>query len=805
MMAPLMLAATLLALQLPADSVTPAGAVPGGVLLDGEVPAGAIEGVVRSHEGSIIRPLPYAIIQASMPGKLRTILADSLGRYRVEAVPRGTVRLRVSHVAHRSALVTVAVPEGETVSLDVDLEWSPISLGRITVIADRIAQPRALPRFDTPIPEVELRPVLVLADQTLRPRRLESIDAPIPSVELIALEASTGMAEAGLGEAAAALPGNDPVDPSDVLFMRGSTTDLKLVLLDGAPVYTPFHLGGLLSSFDASTVGAAALHTGGAPARYDGGLSYILDLRTRPPRRDRLHVRGGFDLISGNVAAEGPIGDRLGFSASSRALHDYGATVLGGGHTPYGYQDALGRVDARLAEGHSLSATAFWNRESVLLNPNQTAADPSASFMVPEDATWGNHALVLAYRGTVAKVALDATVSASGYQAELPLRPAEEGPVPPLAENDGILAGAETGRLRLALHASAPLGDSRLRFGASLDRTETLYSARRFADVGTGIGVVREAEGLAAGVYVDGVRNLAPGLDLRIGLRADAFSTERDLRLAPRVALLWSLSDEALLTVAAGRYHQFSRGSDEQVDLAMSEGTLTPVETLLSVATADHVAVSIDQQLSDRVRLGIEGFWKEFTGLGGPQAEVLHSSGVDLQVLHESALMTAWVGYNLSWFWSGGNGIGGTSNFAGRQLLSAGLRGSGNGRMGGAITLGYSAGLPYTSIPFGRGPAQDAPTTTTEVTTLAAGLAQEDPVFSGRPDDGFLRLDVELFTRFNTHIGGHDFEVRPYLRVINALDQRDALFYYFQPWRDADLRPLAERSLLPVFGVEWRF
>ena len=775
MMSPLMLTAALVVMQVPAGGATPDGAAPRGEFRDDETPAGVIEGVVRTHEGTHVRPLPYAIIQVSIPGKQRVTLADSLGRYRIEEVPQGTVRLRVSHVAHRSARVTVAIPDGGTVSLDIDLEWSPLALQPIRVLADRLAPPRNPARTDT----------------------------PLPTLEVMALGVSPGLGETGLGEAAAALPGNDPADPSDVLFMRGSTTDLKLVLLDGAPIYTPFHLGGLLSSFDASALGAAALHTGGAPARYDGGLSYILDLRTRAPQRDRLHVRGGLDLISANIAAEGPIGRRVSFAASSRSLHDYGAAILGGGHTPYGYRDALGRIDTRLGGSHSLSATAFWNRESVLLNLTRNDASPGAAFAIPKSATWGNHALVLAYRGRLGDVALDATASASGYQAELPLRPSQDSPTP-AADNDGLLAGAETGRLRLALDGSAPLGRSRLRFGAVLDRTETVYSARPFTDVGTGTGVARGAEGLATGVYLDGVRNLAPGLDLRVGLRADAFSTERGVRLAPRVAFLWSLSGEALLTVAAGRYHQFSRASDQQVDFTVAGGTLAaPAGTLLSVATADHVAVSLDQALTSRVHLGIEGFWKGFTGLGAPGGEVLHNSGVDLQVLHESAPVTAWLGYNLSWFWSGGSGFGGTSNFAGRQLLSAGLRGSDDARTGGAVTVSYSAGLPYTSIPFGSRGNQDV--TAAEATALPAGLAQEDPAFSGRPDDGFLRLDVELFTRFTARISGHEFDVRPYLRVINALDQRDALFYYFEPWRDEELRPLAQRSLLPVLGVEWRF
>jgi hypothetical protein len=43
------------------------------------------------------------------------------------------------------------------------------------------------------------------------------------------------------------------------------------------------------------------------------------------------------------------------------------------------------------------------------------------------------------------------------------------------------------------------------------------------------------------------------------------------------------------------------------------------------------------------------------------------------------------------------------------------------------------------------------------------------------------------------------------VRVLNALDRRDALFYAFQPWRSDALTPLAARPLVPVLGVAWRF
>ena len=199
------------------------------------------------------------------------------------------------------------------------------------------------------------------------------------------------------------------------------------------------------------------------------------------------------------------------------------------------------------------------------------------------------------------------------------------------------------------------------------------------------------------------------------------------------------------------------------------------------------------------MRLGIEGFWKGFSGLSPPGDDVLHSSGVDLRVLHESSRATAWLGYNLAWFWSGTSGFGSTSNFAGRQLLSAGITGMLDERRGGTLRVAYSAGLPYTSIPFGQRAEDAVDVGAAQPPRLPGNAAEEDPVFGGEPDDGFLRLDLELFARCNPRIGGRSVEVRPYLRLINAL------FYYFEPWRDEELTPLAERSILPVLGMEWRF
>jgi Carboxypeptidase regulatory-like domain len=731
---------------------------------------GTITGVVRGHLQARGDPLPFAVVLATTAGVERSAVADSLGRYRVEDVPAGLVRLRVMHPGHDSAPLEVVVAAGRTVFVDVDLQRNPIGVEPLTVVAE---------------------PILNVPDQ----ERSESPPA-LPDLSVIALEASPGFGEIGLGEAAATLPGNDPADPSDVLFMRGSTTDLKLVLLDGAPIYTPFHLGGLLKSFDASSLGGAALHVGGAPARYDGGLAYILDLRTRSPRRDRLRGRGSFDLISGSVALEGPLGDRAGFLLSSRTLHDIGVRALGSDRTPYGYGDALGRVELNLGDGHRLTATGFWNRESVFLDLDGVGQGPAPALARPEDASWGNRMLALAYRGGIADVTLDVTAALSGYRADLPLQPSGE-------DAEAFIASAGTDRVRITLDASAPLHESRLRFGGLVERVDTRYEARLFDDSEVD-GAAGSATGVVVGAYADAVRSLAPELDLRVGLRADGFSTESAVRLAPRIALLWSLGPEALLTVAAGRYHQYTRAADPREELAASgDGSGGVSGPLLTVATADHVVLSLDQRLSSGVRLGLAGFWKGFSGLGESGSTRLRSSGVDVRVLRSGTRGTAWLGYNLTWFWSGADVLGTTSEFAGRQLLSAGLSGSLNNGTGVDLTVAYSAGLPYTSIPFGRTGLENAPGDPDGPTD--GGDFGRDPPLPGTPDDGFFRLDVEFFTHLRPEVGGRSVDLKLYLRLLNALDQRDALFYYFEPWRDEALRPLAERTVLPVLGLEWRF
>jgi hypothetical protein len=723
-----------------------------------------LTGTVRGRLDSEVRPVPFARVDLAVSGGRIAAVADAAGRYVIE-VPSGDAELSVEHLGYERFSIRVTVPSGSSVTVDLELTAVPVPLPGVDIRGGRPSE------RDPPDPG--------------------TAGGALTEVDLQALEVGPGVGQPGLADVVSALPGNDPDDATDVLFMRGSTADLKLVLLDGVPVYTPFHVAGLMKSFEQNVLGAAELHVGAAPARFDGGLTHILDLRTRPARSDRLHVSGALDMLSASAAVETPLGDAAGVIVSGRSLHGLGADALGGA-PPYGYRDLLLSASARPAAGHELRSTAFFNEESVLLDESHGLGD----------ARWANLVSSLGYRTTRGGTTFDVTGGVSGYRADLPLQPSPQ----PGRAPGALLASARTDRARVVAEIQWGKAGSPNRAGLSFESIAERYSAQPIVG---GLGASSSGSVRTLGAFLDVTRPVARGVSLRMGLRADRFGGT-DVRLAPRGMLAWELAPQALVTLALGRYHQPTRGSEAHVDLALAEladQLGAPPSDRLPVATADHVVLGLRQRFSESVRLDIQGFWKGYHGLPSSSRESVRSSGVDVRIVTAGDGRAAWLGYGLSWFWSSVDLSGTASEFVGRHLLSAGASGRLLGPLEAEARLAYGAGLPYTSIPFGTQTDGVFSATINQAARASAPTTVEapaDPLVEGL-DETFLRLDLELHAVFEPRWGGRTWRVRPYLRILNALDRRDALFYTFQPWRDEAVTPVAERPALPLLGVAFSF
>ena len=717
-----------------------------------------VRGQVKSVSSAV--PLRFAYIEVVGGGPTMVVPTDTTGVYVLRNVPPGMRVLRATHIDHASHEVEVFVGEGKEVLLDFDLELRPVKLPPVTTtgLAFRIT-----------------RDTLAAGSSALVPANVR------------ALESTPGVAELGLAEIAREVPGHEPVDPSDILYVRGGAADLKLVLLDGAPVYAPFHLGGLINPLDQEMLRGATLYLGGAPARYDGGLSYVMDLETRAGRYSSEHASLSVDMLSARASMEGPIFERVSYLAGGRAVHGLGSQpFMHQGDFPYLYADGLVRVDVDLGRYGRIITTGFWNRESVRL-------DSLSGYK--SQAVWGNEAGSFRYRGELAGSNAELTIGLGNFRTQLPV-----GGVRPLM-TDGIAR-----RTRVGLNLDRPVGPTHVHYGLQFDRLKYEYRAWPRPRTIREDSLVLQADGAGevAGSYFDIAWQASKRVQFRGGVRADVFSTDPTVRLAPRASATLVLSDRASLTLAGGKYRQYVRAADQPLTLL---GTVIPDSVRpepLNIASASHAVLTLDQELGEGIRLGIEGFYKQFEGLVTADANRAQASGLDLWVRRGSGRLTGWLGYSLAWIWSHEDDVVAHENFAGRHLVSAGIGGPlGNqGRFD--LRVAYGGGLPYTAIP-----EPEAPPVFTTTTRFMGPDPSPNPEISpvpSAPNEPYLRVDLQVARTFISNVRGFAFEWTPYFKLLNALDRRDALFYHFDRNAEApEARPLAPLPIIPVLGFEWKF
>jgi hypothetical protein len=715
------------------------------------LPRGAVRGVVQSEPSGL--PVSAAVVEVSDGQTVLRSLSDSLGVYRLGGLTAGPHRVRVHHLEHEPMEAEVTVPRGAEVTLDVELRYRPLSLDTLRAESD----PNGLG-----------------ADTTAAQR------ADIARAETRGVEGNptTGTAMP--------LPGDPPPGEDDDLVIRGSAADLRLVLLDGAPVYAPFHMGGLLDAFEPTVLGAARLHLAGAPARFDGGLSYVMELATRAGTPTHHVARGSLDMVAVRAVAEGPLGGGASYMAAGRSVH--GATLgrLEGDPFPYEFRDGLARVDVPVGADGRVRLMAFGNREAVRMQPGGGGAEGFA--------WWRSSAASLRFNGDVLGAPAEGTIAVSDFDASIPQRrttPLEGG----------------TRRVRTVMELSQGRGPVRMRYGVSYDAIR-IHNELSLEVVGGKRQIQSDLYAQAAAVFGDAAWQVSPRLLLRGGARVDVFSEDVAVTASPRIAATWLVGDQAALTIAAGRFHQYLRGRSTSTELGPNSSLEDSVRNALSgvmrVAGANHISVSLDQQTTEGVRLGVEGFYKRFSRVPETPGVTTHNSGFDVWARRSAGPIAGWLGYTLAWTWSE-EPLTTASDFQGRHVLSAGANGS-LGRRG-RFSLRLQFGSPIDNSRSSSDPNSPGLPDAEPAVGLAEGeggdLEADAPVLGSTSRYEYVRLDAQVSRTWAPRLAGRRTELTPYLRVINALDRRDPLFYRYG--NGNAIEPAATLPLLPVFGIDWKF
>lgn len=512
-------------------------------------------------QGRVAGPAGDAVTAVTMSlsnGRVTHVTAtDSLGLFAFMDVLPGEYKLVAQRIGYVLARRTLSV-RGAPLGLEVALAEQPIALESVTVEGER-----ARTRFRN--------------EAGVTTRELSKAE----------LKLIPGLAEADVLRAIEVLPGVvSTSDLSSAYNVRGGSADQNLIMLDGIPIFNPFHLGGIFSIFNSDFVERAELMAGGFSAEYGGRVSSVLNVIS-DVGSGTFNVNGGISLLATRLSVAGGLSEerarRLGISSARfrlggrRSYFDQLLKPLF--DFPYHLTDLQFAGEVFVNSTSRLSASAYVGNDVLQF----AGLD---SFPLQLNWQWGNTAAGAAWTKTLANSgSIEVRSSYSRFSTNI-LFP-DFGDTRFVSRIDQAL---------LHSRATLPLGRSQLKFGAELNRL--WYSNR--AEAGGSVFRKGSEVGWQPSVYAQ--LSLKPSADwlIETGLREDVWRAESGAGTisepVPRLAIKRFFADgDAAVKVALGRYTQFLHSlRDEEFPIGIDVWVLTGLR-------APHV-------VSDQVQAGVEWF-----------------------------------------------------------------------------------------------------------------------------------------------------------------------------------------------------
>jgi hypothetical protein len=742
---------------------------------------GVIEGRVmaRADTGAAAptAPAPGATVSLITTTLVATTGAD--GRFVLTRVPEGSLTLRVHLFGYRSVDRAIRVSAGDTV--------------RVVIVLEPEAQLLSPVRADA------------------RPVDLEMFESK-PNVATINMGARAMAGVPSIGEpdvvrVVQLLPGIvQRNDFNTGLNVRGGEADQNLILLDGHPIYNPFHLGGLFSTFMDATVGGIELMTGAFPARFGGRLSSVLDVRSAEDAR--AGMRGSADVsalgATGRLAGSFDEGKGTWSFAGRRTYADAVTTIFTDNIFPYHFRDFHGRATYVLPRDFRVAVTGYLGRD--VLNANlaefETDTAPSRAHQGRWAFDWGNRVL----GATLSKefgenAALEQRVSTSGFSTLLDLGDGA------FAQRNSIRDYRVSGSLQVRSDAhDASLGydlaTHRIRYASTSSQTGT-----------TSFDLLQRP--VSAAAWVGDLWRLSPRWIVEGGVRAEALTGRNWAALSPRLSLKYFATPNLAFTAAGGRVTQWQHSLAGDGPLRYFEIWIAS-DSFIPVATAWHWVAGAERRVRDAGSVRLEGYvkryervmeanWYEDPQVRGDEffpAEGL-SYGLDMLARwHPTSGAGGWVSYSYGVStrsrdgarWSPGHDRRHDLDVVATWRLA-------KYRLG--ARFGFATGTPYTPIvgEIARrvyDPSRDHwGTGDPRIFVESLGGERNSARFPATH-----RLDLDASREFQWRGA----TVAPYLSVVNAYNAKSVFVYLYNYSTDSPTRrAISQFPILPSLGVRVGF
>jgi hypothetical protein len=762
-------------------------------------PAGSLTGTVtNSATGTPVRA------DVSIDRPRRTIRADSTGRFTFRDVATGRVRVRAISFGYEPADTVVVIRGGEVVTVSLPLRMIPQSLAAVRTVAKS--------------------PERTLFEEQATPSVVSISGAEVRRVPAIG--------ESDVLRTAALLPGVVARNDFSAGFnVRGGEADQNLVLLDGIPIYNPFHMGGLFGTFIDKAVSGVDVITGAFPSRYGGRLSSVLDVKSLEETRRGVHGTAEVSLLSSSLFLGGAVSqNKLSWNFAARRTYADKVVewIRGSNDFPYHFEDAQFRARLALPKGGALGLTMYAGKDLLYHQDEsvQLGSNPGGPIDITDD---DNETITFDWGNRVAGLTLDQPLGARtslsqrlaftrfGTHFDLPSEPVYLAQSVTEVQANGAITHAR-GRHTLTAGYDASAYQTSYREQIPIRSDDGNNNDVSFPDpLATDGDTTMRQRPAMAGLFAEDLWKPNDRWILRAGLRGEYVAGADWLGVSPRLAVKYFVTPRLAVTAAGGRYSQWMRAMRNEdlplrvFDLWMGSDRNIPV------STSTQFGLGAERWVSNDRFVRVEGYTKTYDKLAEPASTVDprirptllryydgRSYGVDFYLRQlERNGFSGWVAYSYGVTTRERHGVSywpahDRRHNANVVATYAPVR----SHVALGAHLGVASGTPYTGWAGLMNRYRYDP-----VRNVWGGPGSDGEEDVRGPRNGerfplYWRMDLSAERRFD--LGA--MTVKPYLNLINIFNRKNVFLYTIDTNTDPPLiKGASQLPFLPSFGLrmEW--
>ena len=495
---------------------------------------------------------------------------------------------------------------------------------------------------------IETSEILVTAERQKFERTIESSQI---SLDLREINSAPAFIEPDVFRTLQMLPGvQTSSDFSSALYVRGSTPDQNLIMLDGIAVYNPYHLGGIFSTFNTDAIKEADFHAGGFPAQYGGRMGAILNIINREGNANKITGMANISLISSKALIEGPIPKWRGMKGSwmISGRRTYFDTIIDALKIPIGkksdgtdeyfqfpyyFYDYQVKINLDLNQNHRLTYSRFYGDDVLRFTFDETIdytgpdVNVQTDFSFKIDWPWGNHTNGLTWRWIISpSVIAKSFISNSryrfnfGFSSDNQNRYEYSDSTVVLYQNvdynifdiinDNTIEteiswkAAENHEVKGGFQIKDVNFDAGIEI--SLADQDTSFSFRPLSLENT----TRETS-----LFLQDKWSFSDKLKFQIGLRGTDYSLHQKFYLDPRVGVKYHYNEDIAIKLNWGIYHQFLTTANNQDENLRLVELWFGIPEDKSASVSEHIIGGLEYMSSNNIFYRVELYQKQFDNL----------------------------------------------------------------------------------------------------------------------------------------------------------------------------------------------